>query len=98
MKNPISRLSPGEEREQELETAREGYLRRVLVAGDIFTNVLLGGCPDETISSRCARGALAGKWWGMGMSWLLDLFELDHGAKAMAGDEERARRVERLEK
>jgi hypothetical protein len=98
MANPITRLSPAEEQEQEQETAREGYLHRVLVAGDIFTNVLLGGNPDETISSRCARGALASKWWGIGMSWFLNLFETDHGAKAMAGDEERAKRVERLER
>jgi len=98
VKNPISRLSPAEEQQEEREAACEGYLHRVLVAGDIFTNVLLGGCPDETISSRCARRALAGKWWGIGMSWFLNLFEADHGAKAMAGDEERAKRVEKLER
>jgi hypothetical protein len=98
MKNPITRLSPAEEREQEQETVREGYLHRVLVAGDIFTNVVLGGYPDETISSRCARRALAEKWWGLWMSWFLNLFQSDHGAKAMAGDEERAKKVENLER
>lgn len=95
---PVTRLTSQEASEQEREAACEGYAHRVLVAGDIFTNVLLGGYPDETISSRCARGALAGRWWGLWMSRFLNLFQDKHGAKAMAGDEERADAVELLEK
>jgi len=98
MNNPVTRLSPAEEHTEERETACEGYVHRVLVAGDIFTNVVLGGYPDETISSRCARAAFAGKWWGIWMSGFLNLFQADHGAKAMAGDEERAENVEELER
>ena len=96
-KNPVTRLSDDEESEQERETAGEGYVHRVLVASDIFANVVMGGYPDETISSRCARGALAGRWWGVWMSRFLNLFQRDHGADAMAGDRERAKAVERLE-
>lgn len=94
---PITPLSPQEEAKQRQETAREGFLHRVLVGFDIFCNVLLCGKPDETISSRSARAALAGKWWGIVLSRFLNLFQLDHGADAMAGDLERAEEVEKLE-
>ena len=98
MKNPITPLTPAEVAANEAEVDREGYFRRFLVGFDIFVNVITGGDEDETISSRSARAAIDGKWWGLVMSWFLILFQKDHGACAMAGDLERARRVEELEK
>ena len=97
MADPITPLTPTEQAKQEAGAAREGYLHRSLVALDIFANVLTGGYPDETISSRSARAAEAGKWWGIAMSRFLNLFQSDHGAKAQAGDIERAKTVEHLE-
>lgn len=32
-----------------------GYFHNLLVACDQFLNTLLGGWPDETLSSRCWR-------------------------------------------
>ena len=60
-------------------------------------NVIFGGDPDETISSRSARAATEGKLWGKILSHFLDLFQTDHGAKAEVGDLTRAEDVEYLE-
>ena len=94
---PIQRLRRYETAEQERRTASENYVHRALVALDQFVNVLTGGYPDETISSRSARAAEHGYFWGVTMSWFLDLFQSNHGAKAQAGDAERAREVVDLE-
>jgi hypothetical protein len=94
---PIQPLNPSEAVEQEREAASEGYIHRALVGFDQFVNVLTGGYPDETISSRSARAAEYGKLWGVVMSRFLDLFQSNHGAKAQAGDVERAREVQDLE-
>ena len=50
--------------QQESQAADEGYLHRVLVALDIFLNVVFKGREDETISARSYRAALEGKIWG----------------------------------
>lgn len=54
----------------------KAYLKNVLIAFDQFWNAAGGGNPDETISSRVGRGAVAGKWWALvaervidGMPW-----------------------------
>lgn len=98
MSDPITPLTPEQTVKQEAKAAKEGYLHRSLVALDQLTNVLTGGNPDETISSRSARAALKGKAWGKVMSKGLNLLQSDHGAKALAGDEERAQSVAKLEK
>lgn len=41
------------------------YFVRILVAIDQFGNTLLDGNPDETISSRVGRNAIAGKKWAL---------------------------------
>jgi hypothetical protein len=41
------------------------YLINVLVSLDQLLNVLIGGYPDETISSRVGRNAAAGKKWAL---------------------------------
>ena len=98
MSDPITPLTPEQLAAQEAQAAKEGYVHRDLVALDQLANVLSGGFPDETISSRSARADLKGRWWGRAMSWFLDRFQKNHGAKAMAGDLERAETVEKLEK
>lgn len=93
MKNPVKPLTPEQEAVQEVQTAHEGYVHRVLVAFDIFCNVIFRGLPDETISSHAARAALAGKFWGIALSRFLNLFQKNHGALAQAGDRARAKIV-----
>lgn len=97
MDNPITPLTPAQTAAEEQQTSKEHYLRRCLVGFDQFVNVLTDGDPDETISSRAARAAEQGKPWGVALSKLLNEFEPDHGAKAQAGDLERAEAVEHLE-
>jgi hypothetical protein len=97
MANPIIPLDPAQQGQVWQYAAREGYPYRCLVALDMFANTLTGGYLCETISSRSARADRAGKWWGTAMSWFLDLFEYDHGAKAMAADAERATFIQSIE-
>ena len=74
---------------------REGYLHRVFVATDMLVNVVLGGLPDETISSRCARHR--NRWWGRAMCWWLDKVQPHHDLLAREADLGRAEIVNRLE-
>jgi hypothetical protein len=92
--NPITPLDPDQLTEQESQAAHEGWLHRSLVSFDQMVNVIvLRGLPDETISSHAARAAQQGKHWGIGLSRVLNLFQRDHGAKAEAGDLQRATNV-----
>jgi hypothetical protein len=93
MSEGITPLTPAEVAAQEAQAAKEGYIKRDLIALDMGVNVLTGGLPDETISSRWARGAEQGHILGELGSKFLDVFQADHGAKAQAGDTERAVRV-----
>lgn len=96
--NPITPLDPQETVKEEKQAAKEGWFHRVLVQIDILGNVLLfRGQANETISSHAARASLQGKRWGKVLSAMLDVVEKDHGAKAIAGDEERAKNIERIE-
>lgn len=97
MSNPVQKLTPEQAARLEARAGNEGYVHRCLVGLDQFANVLIGGKADETISSRCARASVQGKWWGMGMSSFLNLFQANHGAKAVAGDMERAKNIESTE-
>lgn len=90
-------LSSQQIEQQEQQTAKEGYVHRVLVALDQFANVLFGGDPDETISSRSARAAQRGDWLGKFMCWWLDNLQSNHGEKAECGDLERAKVVAQIE-
>lgn len=69
----------------------EGYLHRILVALDIFLNVVfLLGQQDETMSTHAWRASLEGRWWGKAMNWWLNGFQAQHGPQAASGDLERA--------
>lgn len=95
--NPITPLTPEQTAAQEARTLRENPVVRDLVALDQAANVLTGGLPDETISSRLARDAEKHRRAGEIGSMILDLFQKDHGAKAEAGDLARAERAEQAE-
>jgi hypothetical protein len=98
MDSGITPLSPQQTATQEQQAGRENYILRALVAFDQLCNVVIfNGAPDETISSHSARAATEGKLWGKLMSHFLDIFQSDHGAKAEAGDLERATVVTGLE-
>lgn len=71
------------------------YLWNLLLALDQGINTLLGGDPDETISSRAGKAMLKGKRWGCVLCRLLDALEKDHcinniepdeGSRALIGD------------
>ena len=95
--NPVVPLTPQQVQAQEAQAAHEAYIRRTLVALDQFANVLADGVPDMTISARAAIAAEHGSTWGIGLSRLLNLFQPDHGADAVAGDAQRAETVEVIE-
>lgn len=63
------------------------YISNVLVAFDQFVNVLFGGYPDETISSRCGRG---GNYFSKFMQWWLGKIQHDHCEMAIIHDDQRA--------
>jgi hypothetical protein len=87
----VKPLTAAQEAEQEAKAARENFAVRGLVAVDQAANVLTGGLPDETISSRLARDAARhDKLAELGAA-VLDLFERDHCVKAQAGDLARAK-------
>jgi len=94
MTDPITPLTPAQLTLAEQQTAGEGYLRKAAIGLDQFVNVLTGGLPDETISSRATRWDTEDRGLrhvaGREMSKFLDLFQKDHGAEAEAGDLERA--------
>lgn len=70
------------------------YIVRVLVAFDMLVNVIFGGLPDETISSRWQRGnqiggGLVSRVGSIALTWL----QPHHGSEAMLHDRERAQAV-----
>lgn len=94
MTDPVTPLDPQQTAQEEKQTAAEDYPRRVLVAGDIFLNVLRGGPQDVTISTSAALAARKGNEFGKILSEFLDVFQRDHGADAAAGDMERAEQAQ----
>lgn len=99
MPDVITPLTPAQESQQESQTAQEGWIYRSLVAFDQLCNVtLLRGQPGETVSTHAARAARLGKTWGVWLSAALNVIQSDHGARARAGDIERAKNLLRIEK
>lgn len=75
----------------EQRAAVEGWPHRILVAFDVFLNVVvLFGFQSETISSHCYRASLEGKLWGKLMTKWLDGFQPNHGPLAASGDLQRS--------
>lgn len=96
--DPVVPLTSEQQAKEEQQASKEGYLHRDLVALDQAANVITGGQPDETISTRAAIADTKGKLWGKVVSKVLDVFQKDHGADAAAGDLERAEALENTEK
>lgn len=63
------------------------YAWNVLIAVDQLGNALLAGDPDETISSRAAKAAAAGRRWGCVLCRLLDTLDRGHCARSVESDE-----------
>jgi hypothetical protein len=59
----------------------------VLIALDQFGNALLGGAPDETISSRAGRARPLGRRWARWLCWALDKIDSGHCKDATAAEE-----------
>ena len=60
------------------------YFINILISIDQFFNALLGGCPDETISSRIGKKDGKISVW---MCRILNMFEKDHCKKSIEPDE-----------
>jgi hypothetical protein len=73
------------------------YLHNVLVGADQEANIITGGPPDETVSTRAQRAADSGNPIGRGLTKFLHLFQKDHGRRAQQGDINRAEKVVELE-
>ena len=63
------------------------YFWNILISIDQFANTVLGGFPDETISSRAGKAMREGKAWGCVLCKILNLFENEHCAKSIEADE-----------
>ena len=72
------------------------YLINLLIAIDQLGNALFNGAPDETISSRCARGRE--KWYWAWLARILDWLDPGHCADALNSEENRAHLPEELRK
>ncbi len=55
-----------------------GYGKAVLIGLDQLANAILGGWPDETLSSRCWRLSLAGRDWPRLVVDRLFFWDRDH--------------------
>ena len=64
------------------------YAINLLVAIDQFLNAFMGGMPDETISSRCARGS-GKRWYWTLLGRILDFIQPNHIEKALEHERER---------
>lgn len=63
------------------------WLLNILIAIDQFANTVLGGDPDETISSRAAKSARKGNTWGCVLCKFLHKLDPDHCEKSIEHDE-----------
>lgn len=67
------------------------YVFNLLIAIDQLGNTLIGGYPDETISSRAGKGALRGSVFWTFAATFIDIlflpFERDHCRKSIEYDE-----------
>ncbi|TFE30846.1 hypothetical protein [Cohnella luojiensis] len=65
------------------------YVWNLLISIDQLANTLLGGSPDETISSRMGKRAIKGDRLGRLICRFLDLFDKGHCKKSIEEDEGR---------
>jgi hypothetical protein len=67
------------------------YVKNLLIAIDQLATALVGGWPDETLSSFAYRLEQQGKPWGITRKWIDALFFLAPGHCARAYQAERTR-------
>lgn len=60
------------------------YIRRCLLALDMFGNTILGGQPGDSISHRAAVARDGGQTWGCVLCRLLDRFIPHHCDQSIA--------------
>ena len=68
----------------------KNYLWNLLISIDQFGNTLLGGHPDETLSSRCAKCMYFTKNYCVLCNWfcrLVDYIDPNHCEKSLEPDE-----------
>jgi hypothetical protein len=63
------------------------YIMGLLIGIDQFFNAVLGGMPDETISSRCARGT-GRHWYWTALDRLLNLIDPNHSRDALQSEKD----------
>lgn len=63
------------------------WLLSVAVAVDQTVNAILGGNPDETISSRAEKARQRGDKWGCVLCRILDRIDPGHCARSVEWDE-----------
>lgn len=61
----------------------KNYIFNVLVGLDQFANAILGGSPQETISSRADKAMKEGKRWGCILCKFLSWLQKDHCQKSV---------------
>lgn len=100
MTEPITPLTPAQTAVEEAQAAGENFITRDLVAVDILADELTGSPMGETISTRLAIDSVQGhgisREVGKIGSAILNVFQHDHGADAVAGDLERAQAEEKI--
>ena len=62
------------------------YIWNILISIDQLCNTLLGGSPDETISSRAGKKEET-QLWAKILCKMLNLFETDHCKNSIEEDE-----------
>lgn len=62
------------------------YFWNILIAIDQLANAILGGDPDETISSRAGKKQETQKWAKL-LCYLLNKIDTDHCSKSIEEDE-----------
>ena len=64
------------------------YIKNILIGVDQLANAVIGGDPDETISSRAGKEVRSGKGWGWKFLCLvLNKFDKNHCQKSIEEDE-----------
>jgi hypothetical protein len=61
------------------------YTYGILIALDQLGNAILGGYPDETLSTRAAIARRSGKRWGCVLCKVLDWIDTNHCHRALRG-------------
>ena len=73
------------------------YVINLLIGIDQLFNAFMGGMPDETISSRCARGS-GKRWYWTLLGRILDAIQPGHIENALKSEQQRLQEPAALRK